>query len=530
MSIRSIDAADAKRRLHEGGEVALLDVREAAAFGEGHALFAVPCPYGRIEVLTIALVPNPRAPLLLIDDGDGVAERAARRLLACGYTDISIVEGGMPAWAAAGFGVFAGVNVPSKTLGELLEHAHHPRMIDAATLHAWKAEGRPHLFFDTRPPEEFAKMRIEGARCLPNGELAHRFAHVVPDDQVPVVVTCAGRTRGIVGALGLAAAGIANPVFALENGTQGWALAGFALDRGAKPDEFPVLDGREREVSRRRTEAILARGHLQRLPVEAIAPTLADPERTTYAFDLRSAPERAARPCAAAVPVLAGQIVQATDQYVGVRHARLVLIDDTGLRAALTGLFLHALGFEPFVVVLDDDPSAALPQQRAVNLKAPQPPEPVPAGEARERLSAEGVVLVDLRPSQAWEAGRLAGARWMSRRDLPGGLPVGTREVIVHATDRATAASAALDLQEGGIVANWLAADLGACEAAGWSVERETRVLTREEAVDRIWFTHDRHDGNREASLRYLSWEMGLIGQLDAEESAEFGAFNPPAA
>ncbi|MGH6644556.1 MAG: rhodanese-like domain-containing protein, partial [Bradyrhizobium sp.] len=189
MSALVLTPAAAKRRLHAGREIAFLDVREPAAFGEGHPLFAVPCPYSRLEVLTIALVPRLDAAVLLIDGGDGVAARAADRLAACGYSDVSFIEGGMPAWAAAGYGVFAGVNVPSKTLGELLEHTHHPRTIDAATLHQWQQEGRAHLFFDARPPAEFAKMRIDGARCLPNGELAHRFAAVVPDDEVPVVIT-----------------------------------------------------------------------------------------------------------------------------------------------------------------------------------------------------------------------------------------------------------------------------------------------------------------------------------------------------
>ena len=101
------------------------------------------------------------------------AERAARRLSSCGYSDVRTVDGGMPAWARAGYGVFAGVNVPSKTLGELAEHAFHPATIDAPTLHAWKAEGRRFHFFDVRPPAEYGKMRIPGARCLPNGELAH---------------------------------------------------------------------------------------------------------------------------------------------------------------------------------------------------------------------------------------------------------------------------------------------------------------------------------------------------------------------
>src|SRR3546814_4497941 len=93
--------------------------------------------------------------------------------------------GGTPAWAAAGFTLLQGVNVPSKTLGELAEHAWHPRTIDAPTLKRWQDESRAFRFFDARPPAEYEKMRVPGAVCLPNGELAHRFAAAVEKPAEP---------------------------------------------------------------------------------------------------------------------------------------------------------------------------------------------------------------------------------------------------------------------------------------------------------------------------------------------------------
>ena len=78
--IAALSPSEAKARLHAGGEIAFLDVREAGQFGEGHPLFAVPCPYSRLELMVGALVPRGDAPVLLIDQGDGVAEKAAKRL------------------------------------------------------------------------------------------------------------------------------------------------------------------------------------------------------------------------------------------------------------------------------------------------------------------------------------------------------------------------------------------------------------------------------------------------------------------
>lgn len=522
MDIRRISPRAAKGLLHSGDEVAFLDVRETAVFGEGHPLFAIPCPYSRIEVLTLALVPRVDVPIMLIDGGDGISERAAWRLLACGYRNLMAVDGGMPAWTGAGFGAFAGVNVPSKTLGELLEHSHHPRMIDAQTLHEWQRTGQPHHFFDARPPDEFAKMSIKGARCLPNGELAHRFASVVHDDAVPVVITCAGRTRGIVGALGLVVAGVRNPVFALENGTQGWALAGFPLDRGATPDPFPNLDPADRQESRQRARQVTEGSDVSRISTLQVEALLNDEARTSYLFDLRSAPERAERPCPGAVPVLAGQLVQSTDQYVGVRHARIVLVDDAGLRAALAALFLRALGFELHLLVLDDEPAAPLSFGRKAAFQPAPVPTPITAVEAMRRAAHPGAAVIDIRPSQDRERGRLADSIWAVRAELPRLLPPGTSEVILHTADAARAAACSLDLADRGVSTCWLNADLVACAQAGWSVDNTQQPMSREHAVDRVWFVHDRHDGNREASLQYLAWEMGLLAQLDADERAEF--------
>jgi hypothetical protein len=42
------------------------------------------------------------------------------------------------------------------------------------------------------------------------------------------------------------------------------------------------------------------------------------------------------------------------------------------------------------------------------------------------------------------------------------------------------------------------------------------------DCIDYLFFVHDRHDGNREAARRYLSWETGLIARLDDSERDAF--------
>ena len=46
-----------------------------------------------------------------------------------------------------------------------------------------------------------------------------------------------------------------------------------------------------------------------------------------------------------------GQLFQAIDEYVGVRNSRLVLIDDTGVRAIITASWLIQMGWEEVYVL-----------------------------------------------------------------------------------------------------------------------------------------------------------------------------------
>lgn len=516
---RSVFAREAKSLVHDGAEIAFLDLREAGEFGEGHPLFAVPCPYSTLEAQVAALVPRRSVRVLLIDGGDGVAERAAAALEALGYSDVMIVAGGAPAWAAAGYTLFQGVNVPSKTLGELAEHAWHPQTIDAATLKRWQDEGRRFRFFDARPPAEYAKMRVPGALCLPNGELAHRFDAAVDNAAAPVVVTCAGRTRGIIGVLGLRLAGIDRPVYALENGTQGWQLAGFALERDNSAAPYPPLGPDAAAATRARAEGVMARHGIASLSAAEVAAWRADATRTTYLFDLRTPEEIAADPAPAFRPALSGQLVQATDQWVGVRHARLVLLDDLGLRGAIAAFWLRQLGYEVAVTRIDD----ALRILSDDVKSAPLPPlATVTAAEVLQALREGRGQLVDLRASRAYRQGRVAGARWGIRPRLNRlGLDPRRPVYLIGAAD--VCALAARDLAEDGCTeVAAVAGGQAALAAAGAAMEATPDSPSDEEAIDFLLFVHDRHDGNLEASRRYLAWEQGLLAQLDPDERAAF--------
>jgi rhodanese-related sulfurtransferase len=106
----------------DGGELALVDVREELIFSQRHLLLARSIPLSRFELKFAQLVPRRATRIVLCDDGDGAAGRAAAILARNGYSDLAILDSGIDAWAAAGYELFSGVNVPSKAFGEYIEH------------------------------------------------------------------------------------------------------------------------------------------------------------------------------------------------------------------------------------------------------------------------------------------------------------------------------------------------------------------------------------------------------------------------
>lgn len=515
-----LSAGQASARICETAEAGLLDLREAGQFGEGHALFAVPLPFSRLELEVGALVPRLGATLLLIDAGDGIAERAAQRLEAMGYTDVQIVAGGMPAWEAAGLPVYKGVNVPSKLLGELVEGVWHPAMITPAELAAWQRAGRDFAFFDARPTAEYGKMRVPGSVCLPNGELAHRIA-ALPDAGAPLVITCAGRTRGIVGAIGLRISGHDGAVYALENGTQGWTLAGEALERGNEAAPFPAMDAPALAASRAAADRVMARFGIPEVTADDFAQMRSDAARTTYLFDTRSAAEVQAQPVAAAIHAPSGQLAQATDQWIGVRGARVVLCCDTGLRSAIAAFWLRQLGHDAMVLRIAPELEA---MPTASGNGPALPSLPAVTADCALRQMHGGSLLLDLRASAAFRQGHVAGARWSRRPLLPALVRrMRPRAVLLIAEDAAEAALAALDLRDLGVpVVQRVEGGTPAMIAAGAAREVTPSGPRDEDRIDHLFFVHDRHDGNLDAARRYLAWETGLVQQLSTQERAQF--------
>ncbi|WCM92773.1 rhodanese-like domain-containing protein [Acidovorax sp. NCPPB 2350] len=519
MTIERIAPSLLKTWLHDGEEIAVLDVREHGQYGEAHLFYATPLPFSRLELDVRRLVPRRDVRVVVYDDGAappaGVAWRAAARLQALGYGRVAVLDGGAPGWKAAGYVLFAGVNLPSKTFGELAERAYHTPRVSAAQLAAMLAAPSPVVVLDGRPVSEFRKMNIPTATCCPNGELALRVRSLVPDDTTPIVVNCAGRTRSIIGAQTLINLGLPNPVYALENGTQGWFLADQMLEHGGTR-RYPEDSGSP--ALRGAAQRLAERNGVPTVSAATVRGWAADALRTLFLCDVRTPEEFARGSLPGAQHAPGGQLMQALDQYVGVRGARLVLFDDDGVRAPTVASWLRQMGHDASVLEGGLGSGLALP--------APAAPEPPPLArisveELSARLGRGDIALVDLRPGMAYRAGHIDGARWSIRPRLAEDLAGLAQQIAVVADEPALAAWALADcrtaqpplLLDGGLPA-W--------QAAGKPVVATPDLPDDGACIDHLFFVHDRHDGNKEAARRYLDWETGLIAQLDAQELQSF--------
>jgi len=501
--MRRIDAATLRGWIADGDELAILDAREEGEFGASHLFWAVPCPLSRAELRAPGLLPCRGTRVVCVDDGRGVAERLATYLASIGCTDLSVLDGGTPAWEAAGFVLFSGVNVPSKAFGEWVEHHYGTESVDALELQSWLDANRDMVVLDSRTFEEFQRMSIPGGVSVPGGELVYRVGDLAPDPETLVVVNCAGRTRSIMGAESLRQAGIPNQVVALRNGTMGWELAGLTCARGR--DERAALGTPvTAALAATRAEAFAARCGVQVIDARGLDALQADPLRTLYVLDVRDPLEFAELHRSGSVNAPGGQLVQATDHWIAVRNARIAVVDDDGVRARMAAGWLRQMGHKHVYVAEN-----ALPSRITAT-----------------ELAASDALVIDLDRSLTFREGHIPGALWGIRTRLHllrariGAAPM----VVLTSSDGTLAGLAVAEVQamtKARVAA--LAGGTAAWRQAGFELERDRLVPADDACVDVYLRPYDRNSGVEAAMQAYLTWEIDLVGEIVRDGTAGFG-------
>ena len=334
----------------DGTDLALVDAREPTEFTQRHLLYAANLPLSHVGLEVAARIPRAGTPVVVCDGGGGEAAAVALELTVLGYTDTAVLDGGIDAWAAAGGELYSGINVPSKLFGELIEAHFGTPHVSATELAGWLADGRDVVVVDSRTRREFNRMSIPTGQSCPGGELVRRV-HDLIGEGTTVVVNCAGRTRSIMGAQSLRSAGLES-VVALKDGTMGWELAGLQLSHGR--DDLvpePGADGHRQALVA--AAAVAERCGVRTIDRAQLDEWLADVTRTTYVMDVRTPEEFADGHLREATGAPGGQLVQATDEYLVTRGARVVLADHDGIGATMSASWLIQMGWDAWVLEPD---------------------------------------------------------------------------------------------------------------------------------------------------------------------------------
>ncbi len=501
-----VSVAELCARFEGVDEFAIIDPREGGIFTRGHLLGASNLPLSRLELLIGKTVPRQDTQIILTDDGDGTANRAASMLNTLGYSNLRMLAGGLTAWSVEGHHLFSGVNIIGKAFGEYLEHAAGTPRIRPEDLKARMESGENILLLDGRTPNEHRSFCIPGALSCPNGEMVYRGLPAIPDGAT-VVVHCAGRTRSILGAQTLIDAGTTADIVALENGTIDWEFAGLELEYGAdrplgKPDVAPI----------QAANALAASTGIEEIPPETLDAWRDDKQRTLYLLDVRGAEEYLAGHLEGARHAAGGQLVQNVDRYLVTRNARTVLIDDDGVRAKASAYWLTRMGYRDVFTMT-----------AAGSAKPKVPSHDLPQTVSAAWLAGMSeVVIADIRRSVSYRRGHIPGSWFLTRANIESDerkLPSGP--IALVGDDAGYTSLVSADLTRLGREVLHLAGGVQEWVDAGSKLEIGLTSLASNPDDTHI-DGGDLDDPAQRARehRRYLDWETGLIDMMPGDPAA----------
>ena len=516
-----ISAGELGSLLSGSAPFALIDVRDVGEYNSSHIPGSSLIPRRELEFRMHEAVPFSAVRVVVCDDDGHRATFAAGTLTRMGYTDVSVLDGGMNRWVVERHPTEWGVNVPSKEFGERVQVERGVPEISATELLERIERGDKLVILDSRTPEEFQRFCNPGGRSVPGAELALRITDITAslDDDATVVVNCAGRTRSIVGTWVLQRMGL-REVYGLENGTAGWVLAGHALETGADRLDLPDPSAEGLAAAEAYAARVCAEDGVRLLDTGDLTEMMGRRERQNiYLVDVRSRSEYEGGHIAGFQWLPGGQAVQRADDLAAVHNCPIVFCCDRGARATITASLYRQMGFDQ-VYAVQGGTEAWCAAGFALETGETGAPERLPSGyaEARESVNMVSpeqlhamdgatVLFVDLSPDFA--RGHVPGAQWVPRGWLESridGIDV-DRELVLVCADglQATLAGATLvDLGyrnvwvlDGGM-RGWRTADLPVETGLTGVMSPPTDVLPT--GTDR----------NHADVVNYLRWEEAL--------------------
>ncbi len=253
-----------------------------------------------------------------------------------------------------------------------------------------------------------------------------------------------------------------------------------------------------------------------------------DPDRTLYVLDVRDPAEYRAGHRPGSVSAPGGQLVQGTDQWVGVRNARIVLVDDTGARARMAGAWLRQMGHRDVFVVeggLDAIRTTGTERLPVPELAAAAPRIDV-SGLVGLLDSGAGTLVIDLARSIDFREGHIPGALWGVRTRLAAlaSQLAAAKHVVITSPDGMVARLAVQEVRDlCKAEVRVLEGGNDAWRAFGRPLVKDRTSPPDEACIDSYLRAYDRNSGVEEAMQAYLTWEIELANQIGRDDTVAFG-------
>ena len=239
-----------------------------------------------------------------------------------------------------------------------------------------------------------------------------------------------------------------------------------------------------------------------------------DPARTLYILDVRTREEFERSHVAGSRHAPGGQLVQASDEYVGVRNARVVLVDPDLVRAIMTASWLIQMGWNDVHVLEDAELTETGPRKPRI-----------PGTPPWQTVSAipEGAAVLDLSTSLRFHKAHIPGAWW------------GVRSRLSEAKAAIGNASSLVLTSEDGVLAHLAAPEAAALFPkvsvleggnAAWRGATESGVERATTTRDDVWYKpYDHESDYKKHAQDYLDWEVALVEQIKRDPTIRFRAF-----
>lgn len=506
---------------------ALFDVRDPVEIDGGHIFGMTALPRRQVEARIGSLVPDNSLPIVIYDEGGQRAAFTVQTFQELGWHEVYWLEGGLRAWQSMGYLVASGSNVPSKKFGEQIQLKYAVPSVQADELKEWLASDRSIALCDVRTPQEHEEACIPGAINLPSFDHALHAGEMCQGHDA-VVLHCAGRTRSIIATQTLRDLGFDN-VFALENGTMGWRLAGLSVEQGSQRRKSIVSNLGAHEVQNRAAELAALAG-VQKISAQSFQDLMAHRHhqgRACHAFDVRNVEDYVKGHIPQTIAVPGGQLVQRTDDFITGQKLPVVLIDQVETRALLTATWLRRMGHENVFVLeggIAQWQASCLPLDIGRGRDAPKglaqarqcAPHLNPVEFKLWLMSRPTAVLLDVGLSSNFRKGHLEGASWLPRTWLEKRLEehVDSRRTPIALTcsqgvESSLAAWALrklgfdeLAVLEGGTSA-WLAGGLALVPEQNFPEQPDERIPP--------------YQAGEQAMRNYLAWEVQLM-DIEADQ------------